>query len=376
MKHIIFIFVLLALASCGDKATQPDPAYFGTWEATSDDDAWLRLTVCADTLVSLNSSGEGYTLSKLIWEPMTEPTGKYREYQTGYKITGELSDVTDGYLYDLIIPDGDLQNRLASMVLYMSTHGGYFVRGDKFSPHGAYPDITFDKQPEVPVTEAAARYTVEDTVRLQLGGKLYFSGDRELNIASSDSITVFHRRYLPTEDDPRTGELYREYGFIVHSRDHVTHRTFEPRSLDASYSRWKKSGYYSWLDSVRTEHLAPEIADFNGYWIPLTEHDGDYYLDDYMGDLGTFHIADSIITRPSMDGLNEYKIRKATALPDGGVAIEYSDDNPHLDDTYTIKPFDREREVYRYQDSYFITPARAIHNFEVIVWANNTGDLI
>ena len=71
-------------------------------------------------------------------------------------------------------------------------------------------------------------YTVEDTVRYQIGGKLYRKRDG-LNIRPSDSITViesFGQQY---------GELppYRGYIFIVHNRNSYAHRFFSTSYLDS-----------------------------------------------------------------------------------------------------------------------------------------------
>ena len=62
-------------------------------------------------------------------------------------------------------------------------------------------------------TGRPAPFSVQDTVRRQLGGKLFFSEFSNFNPA--DSITVIETHYRKAEGK----ELYREYRFITHNRD-------------------------------------------------------------------------------------------------------------------------------------------------------------
>jgi hypothetical protein len=218
------------------------------------------------------------------------------------------------------------------------------------------------------ITETAP-YTVEDTVRLRLGGKLY-----ALDIAPSDSITVIGTNHGRPED----GEQYREYRFVVHDRHSRAHYRFEASTLDSIYNSYRADSDYvrlyeeylkPELDSVRAGYIDPAIGDFNGYWVYLTEYEGDYYLDDNWAWHRSFHIADSVFTRHEMDGPFPSKLRKAV-VSDGTLYLDDEEGN-----SGQFEQIDAKREIYGYGDG-FVTPARAIHNFEMIQYTNSTGDLI
>lgn len=165
--------------------------------------------------------------------------------------------------------------------------------------------------------------SVEDTVRRQLGGKLFFSEFSNFNPA--DSITVIGTHYRKAEGK----ELYREYRFITHNRNSPAHRFFESRYLNSVYMSYLNDpsyrDFYDQMlpDSVKSEYIAPEIRNFNGYWVNLKEYKGDYYLDDDWSWHISFHIADSVKTDLYMDGPYPRKIRTATMLPQGGILLRY-----------------------------------------------------
>jgi hypothetical protein len=220
---------------------------------------------------------------------------------------------------------------------------------------------------------AVHHYTVEDTVRLQLGGELYYHLNTG-NVAPSDSITVIGTNHVRLGD----GESYREYRFIVHSRYDRLHYWFESSTLDSIYNSYQTDSDYARLyeehlkpklDSTRTEYIDPAIGDFTGYWVYLTEYEGDYYLDDTWVWHRSFHIGDTIFTRHEMDGPLPAKIEKAV-VSDGTLFLYDKEGN-----TGQFEPLDANREIYGYGCG-FVAPARAIHNFEMIQYANNTGDLI
>ena len=99
----------------------------------------------------------------------------------------------------------------------------------------------------------------------QLGGKLFFSEFSNFNPA--DSITVIETHYRKAEGK----ELYREYRFITHNRNSPAHRFFESRYLDSVYMSYLNDpsyrDFYDQMlpDSVKSEYIAPEIRNFNGY---------------------------------------------------------------------------------------------------------------
>lgn len=127
MKHAILIFALLALASCGGKATEPDPAYFGTWKQIVDEGYWEQITISADTLIH-GGNIEGYTVTGLIWEAIHEPNGN-TTYPTGYKITGK------------VVSDGTDNGQHTFDVYYISTDGQSLMAGVVEPPHNVDPDF-------------------------------------------------------------------------------------------------------------------------------------------------------------------------------------------------------------------------------------------
>ena len=211
-------------------------------------------------------------------------------------------------------------------------------------------------------------------MRYQIGGKLY-----GLDFRPSDSITViksFHRQ-------DKWG-LYRQYDFIVHNRYSHAHRYFETSFLDSIYNSYMSNEHYRrWeydnylkprLDSIQSRRIDPAIKDFNGYWVYLKEYNGDYYLNDDWNWRASFCIADSIITDHYMDGPFPEKIVEAVSISANGVSILHE----RIREPIKIEMFDKSRNIYRLFNgrTSFIAPARAIHNFEIIQYTNNTGDLI
>ena len=81
-----------------------------------------------------------------------------------------------------------------------------------------------------------------------------------------------------------------------------------------------------------------------------------------------------------MDGPYPRKIRTATMLPQGGILLPYHRaDSLHSYkyDSLHIEAVDIQRGVYRLsgESDYFAAPAQAVHKFEIIQYANSTGDI-
>lgn len=245
-------------------------------------------------------------------------------------------------------------------------------------PAAQSPQPTDRTAPVEDADRQTASVSVEDTVRRQLGGKLFFT-----EFDPADSITVIETHYRKAEGK----ELYREYRFITHNRNSPAHRFFENRYLDSVYMSYLNDPnfreFYEQMlpDSVKSEYIDPAIRNFNGYWVNLTEYKGDYYLDDDWSWHISFHIADSVKTDLYMDGPYPRKIRTATALPQGGVLLRYHRADSLRSfkyDSLRIEAVDIQRGVYRLsgERDYFTAPAQAVHNFEIIQYANSTGDII
>ena len=213
--------------------------------------------------------------------------------------------------------------------------------------------------------------SIEDTVRYQIGGKLY-----GLDFRPSDSITVIKSFHWQDK---------RQYDFIVHNRYSYAHRYFETSFHDSIYNSYMSNEYYRrWeydnylkprLDSIQSRHLDSAIKDFNGYWVYLKEYNGDYYLNDDWNWRASFYIADSIFTNHFMDGPFPKKLIEAISFSENGISILYDGE----EEPVKIELFDKFRHIYKFFCNgriYFIAPARAIHNFEIIQYTNTTGDMI
>jgi hypothetical protein len=216
-------------------------------------------------------------------------------------------------------------------------------------------------------------YSVEDTVRYQIGGNLF-----HLNISPTDSITVIETFYSQSKE----GDLYREYHFIVHNPYSNAHLNFAYSTLDSIYNSYKTNEWYRevyenhykpLLASRQTIQIDSSVNNFNGYWVYLREYGGDYYLDDRWSWHPSFCIADSIFTNHYMDGPDHKKILEVIPIEPNGISISFGGDPKR------IESVDVTRHIYRLidkQHNFIIAPARAIHNFEIIQYTNNTGELI
>lgn len=217
-------------------------------------------------------------------------------------------------------------------------------------------------------------YTLEDTIRYQIGGELHYR-----DLGPADSITVIESRHYQIKNEG----LYREYRYINHNRYSPAHHYFEEATLDSVYkSYWKRPDYTEFyerylhprLDSISSKSIDPVIKRYKGYWVYLTEYKGEYYLDDVWDWRCSFHISDSILTHHYMDGPFPEKIVEAVSTPEGGISILYDGNN-----LMNLELLESKREIYRSEGGgiwLFMTPARNIHSFEIIEYANNTGDMI
>ena len=224
-------------------------------------------------------------------------------------------------------------------------------------------------------------YTVEDTVRYQIGGKLYYS---RTGFNPFDSITVIKTYYSPIPEENRIYNLtnlthYREYHFIVHNHHSSAHHKFEGSHFDKEYEKEIYRTHYEQvfrarLEATPSEYIDPAIKDFNGHWVYLKEHNGNYYLNDRWDFISSFCIADSVFIYHYMDGPDPRKIVEAISLPENGISIHFI--GGHME----IEVIDKEKSVYRFTDRFnkvrSIAPTQAINNFEIIQYANNTGEVV
>jgi hypothetical protein len=122
-------------------------AYLGTWKHATDNGGWVEVTIGADKLVWLTGNGYGYTLSRLTWEAMDEPTGN-ADYPTGYKITGRLDEAV---IYALTRSEDHLEaafiGERALNWWYIHRDGQSLMMGIPIPSHEAIGQ-PFVKQPE------------------------------------------------------------------------------------------------------------------------------------------------------------------------------------------------------------------------------------
>ncbi len=219
--------------------------------------------------------------------------------------------------------------------------------------------------------------TVEDTILQQLGGKLYFRWENKVPV---DPITVLEAYH---HCDKEYGK-YSQYKFIIHSNNTPFHKPFTPQALDKTYKTYfdknkEHSDFYvenyntyynqqieKYKNNIDTVKVDSIIKKYTGYWIYLSRYKGKFYLDDHWAWLSSFHISDSILTEHYMDGPAPFFIRCFEVNKNGDFRLN--------DEHYEL--VDDNLCVYKSLHGSYIVPARNANKFEIIEYANNTGDLI
>lgn len=222
--------------------------------------------------------------------------------------------------------------------------------------------------------------TVEDSVLQQLGGKLYFTDGG--NISPSERITVIGTNHHYSKSYGQ----YLEYKFIVHGKNTTYHKPFTSESLDKVYK-----SYFSGEDEIYKDYptyynerlekqkkLASEtnidssINNYIGYWIYLKKHDNQFYIDDIWAWTASFHLSETTMTDHYMDGPYPTIITYFKEDTNGDLLFKLVES----DDTIRYKLVDKELRIYLTNDGYYTVPAQNANEFEIIEYANNTGDLI
>lgn len=198
-------------------------------------------------------------------------------------------------------------------------------------------------------------YSVEDTLRFQIGGKLY-----HLEIGPTDSITVIDSKY--------DGDV-REYMFINHNKHSKKHYFLEPEQLDSMYRSYMKNGDIYMRPEHKKTNISEDIEQYTGYWVYLMKRGDKYYIKDNWQSTPSFHISDRTYLMHSIDGLAGSYLYSFTKKPDGSYIAMLSKN----DHERAFKSVDPELGVYSIRSMY-IAPASRIHNFEIIQYANNTDD--
>lgn len=174
------------------------------------------------------------------------------------------------------------------------------------------------------------------------------------------------------------------YKFIVHNKRSSYHKKFTPKRLDKVYKSYFEvdqdfpNNYSEDLvtsfnleiekqkKAIDTITIDPLIKNYKGYWIFLSRYKGKFYLDDHWTWLASFHISDSIITSHAMDGPSPMLIRNFEVKRNGNF---YLNDQLHV-------LIDSKLFIYKSPDGGYIVPAWNANKFEIIEYANNTGDLM
>lgn len=225
----------------------------------------------------------------------------------------------------------------------------------------------------LPINPNISIPSVKDTILQQLGGKLYFLDSLE----TSDSITVLE----VIHNFSREFGKYSQYKFIIHNKNTPFHKRFTSETLDNVYKAYfiKKQPYHDPLRfsaSFNTEiekqkkdissiKIDPLIHNYKGYWIYLSKYKGQFYIDDHWAWLGSFHISDSLLTKHYMDGPTPFVIESFKIKGNGNFYLN--------DELYEL--IDKNLYIYKHAGMY-IVPAWNVHKFEIIEYANNTGNLI
>lgn len=224
--------------------------------------------------------------------------------------------------------------------------------------------------------------TVEDTIRFQLGGKLFFIDEVDI---SSDSITVLHTDHYVHNDSLKDSV----YKFIVHNKESKFYERFMPQKLESDYEAYFKMSrdkegrimpqsfgdeYYKILrdeqEKVDGLNLNPALEKYSGYWIYLTLYDNKYYIkDEWGGGIASFRIVDRVFDYLYMDGPYPKLINDFEVYDNGDFKVRFTDESEYL-----FELVDHKLKVYKCNGRFAVKADRA-NKFELIEYANRSGNL-
>jgi len=131
---VLMAVIVFSFAACSNGSTDspaPRDDFYGTWKYINGS-FWGTVTLSADTLVYLDSDGNGYTMTGLKWAACTSINGR-----AGYKITGTVSDVSEYAPYK---PGTDTYGKDGDTVI-----DAWYISADKLNLYwGSWGDLEDD----------------------------------------------------------------------------------------------------------------------------------------------------------------------------------------------------------------------------------------
>lgn len=220
------------------------------------------------------------------------------------------------------------------------------------------------------------QYTMEDTIKYQMGHKLHFTKP----IPTGTPITAIYKGSWKYYEEDNV-----EYAFIVHDKYSPYHGLLSIDSINAMIERDKKYMHPEYAQFLHDQIKSPINADIDkkclnqlkGYWYALIEYKGNYYVEDSWDIPSLMQLTDSTYSWYSHEGFTPQRISKFRKDKKGTIQASYIAHNTEKgSESFTMELIDKKRSLYKFNNSIYITPVSAIHNYEIIVYCNNTGDII
>lgn len=216
--------------------------------------------------------------------------------------------------------------------------------------------------------------THSDTITKSIGYTLYYP-----NGVAPKNITFIGAQYHQDGDNK-----YVDYKYINHDQTEISRREFTPHHIDSIYQwhldddRANQNTYDILLKRSKKEAkigvISDSISKYLGYWVYLEKYNNQYYLADNWDFILSFKIeADKVVFR-YMDGPMPCVIESFRVDDRGDFILKMEGEEVHYG---TL--IDPKRGIYEFRSDggkRYITRAQNYSMFDVISYANNTGDLI
>lgn len=203
-----------------------------------------------------------------------------------------------------------------------------------------------------------------------------------------ENITVIGtRHYQQDQYMPYPDAAYR---YINHNRKDIGYESFSVEYLKRRYESYLSPDtiinkdnrdwpelYEKMIDKSSgmcgTIQKHSVLNDLTGFWVYLQPYGKEYYLDQRWDFIQSFRILENCIDFLYMDGPYPYLIKSVEAGENSEIVI--STQNYQNEEEFVFKLIDKKRKIYDFLGSY-VTPASNSSNFELIQYANRSGDLI